>query len=149
MNTQDNHSDSLTFRDAGACTAMGRNGKMKVGGIAAVYQSVGGRVMIMPLTSRGSVGNCRIDIPVAELPDFFGMLRRITADAPPVGPQGFYLKSRGARCPACGCLDLECEMLADNGEDARRTVKCLECGAHWEDVYKLEKFVNLVHGKER
>ena len=144
----DEESDSLTFRDAGGCTAMGRNGKMKVGGVAAVYLPVGGRVMVMPLTSRGVVGNCRIDIPVAELPGFIGLLRRITADAPPVGPQGFYLKSNGARCPACGCQDIECEMLADNGEDARRTVKCPECGSQWEDVYRLEKFVNFQFGKE-
>ena len=28
------NADSMTFRDAGNCTAMGRNGRMKVSGVA-------------------------------------------------------------------------------------------------------------------
>lgn len=144
----DEESDSLTFSDACGCTAMGRNGKMNMGGIAATCLRSSSRVMVVPLTSRGVVGNCRIDIPVAELPGFIGLLRRITADEPLVGPQGVYLENNGTRCPLCDCENLEREMLADNGEDARRTVKCPECGSQWEDVYRLEKFVNFQFGKE-
>ena len=142
------NADSMTFRDAGACTAMGRNGTMKMSGIVATCLPETRRVMIVPLTSRGVVGNCRIEIPTTEIPIFIEMLRQVTADAPATSPQELYLKNHGARCPACGNLDLDCDMLADNGEDARRGVKCLDCGAHWEDVYQLKKYVNLTPGKE-
>ena len=142
------NADSMTFRDAGACTAMGRNGTMKMSGIVATCLPETRRVMIVPLTSRGVVGNCRIEIPTAEIPIFIEMLRQVTADAPATSLQELYLKNHGARCPACGNLDLDCDMLADNGEDARRGVKCLDCGARWEDVYQLKKYVNLTPRKE-
>ena len=148
MENNVDRSHILTFPDAGACTAMGRNGKMKVSGTTATYLPGSGRVTIMPLTSRGVVGNCRLDIPIDEIPAFIEMLREITADAPLVGPQGIYHDNNGTRCPLCDCENLEREMLADNGEDARRAVKCSECGAQWEDVYRLKTFVNFQFGKE-
>ena len=142
------NAESMTFRAGSKSNAMGRNGLIKMSGVAATYQPLLQRVMIAPLTSRGDVGNCRIEIPTTEISTVIEMLRQVTADAPATSPQELYLKNHGARCPACGNLDLDCDMLADNGEDARRGVKCLDCGAHWEDVYQLKKYVNLTPGKE-
>ena len=142
------NAESMIFRAGSKSNAMGRNGLIKMSGVAATHQPLLQRVMIAPLTSRGGVGNCRVEIPTAEIPAFIEMLRQVTADAPATSPQELYLKNYGARCPACGNLDLDCDMLADNGEDARRGVKCLDCGARWEDVYQLKKYVNLTPGKE-
>lgn len=137
-----NNSDSLTFRDPGKCTAMGRNGKMKVSGVAATCLPECRRVMIVPLTSRGVVGNCRIDIPVAEIPAFIEMLQQVSAIGPDADAQKYYLQTHGAQCPRCASIAMEGGMLDDDGDGyARRDVECVDCGAKWQDVFRLAKFI--------
>ena len=49
----------------------------------------------------------------------------------------------GEECPNCGSRDIEGGPIDVEGTGAVQEMKCLDCGSSWEDVYSLDKYVNL------
>ncbi len=56
-------------------TFTGRNGTFKCAGVELM--ECGDRIQISPLTSKGSVGRCDIDIPTENLDEFIAALREV------------------------------------------------------------------------
>ena len=54
---------------------LGRNGHMKCGGIDIT--SFGSSVTLSPLTSRGVIGRCNIEIPLENLPEVIAKLQSL------------------------------------------------------------------------
>ena len=50
---------------------------------------------------------------------------------------------RNKQCPQCGSDILEGHGFDDTGGDVRRKVECLDCGAHWTEVFVLTEYINL------
>ena len=57
-----------------------------------------------------------------------------------------YVEVKGTKCPACGSIELEGRSINIEGGSARQGMCCLDCGAFWEDVYKLEGYDLLNKG---
>lgn len=55
-----------------------------------------------------------------------------------------YAEAHGAFCPACQSSDIEGGTFEADNNYAWRRVKCLRCGASWNDVYKLTGYNNLM-----
>ncbi len=139
--------ETMKFINGREGTAVGRNGRMRVSGLDALFLPQYARIMVSPLTSRGKLGHCRIEIPVAEIPAFIEMLQRVSAVGPDADAQRYYLQTHGAQCPRCASIAMEGGMLDDDGDGyARRDVQCLECGAKWQDVFRLTKFIPKQEG---
>jgi len=51
-----------------------------------------------------------------------------------------YLKN-GDGCPFCKSTNVEGDGSETGGGEASQGVTCLECGAHWTDIYKLHRIV--------
>lgn len=43
----------------------------------------------------------------------------------------------GLQCPGCNSTNLEADRVEADGSDAWGKVHCLDCGATWNDIYKL------------
>ncbi len=49
-----------------------------------------------------------------------------------------YLLNGGGKCPSCESGDIEGGSLETDGNEVHQGVTCLDCGATWEDRYKLD-----------
>lgn len=56
-----------------------------------------------------------------------------------------YAKSPG-RCPVCNSTQIEGHSVEIDSNMATQSVTCLECGAAWDDQYKLMGYANLEDG---
>ena len=54
-----------------------------------------------------------------------------------------YLEAEGLKCPNCGSDNISAGDPEPDGLTAVSTVGCVDCGAVWEDVYKLVGFRDL------
>ena len=54
-----------------------------------------------------------------------------------------YLQSEGVRCPVCNTDDIEGESVDVTGSGAFQAIRCLNCDARWQDIYRLEGFGEL------
>jgi len=84
--------------------AMGRNGLMRTSGLR-VCCFMSGVVIIEPVTSRGQIGNCRIEMPVSELSGLIAVLRDIAKPerrTRPLGTDVNFHEVVTYHCPDCG-----------------------------------------------
>lgn len=58
----------------------GRNGLFKQSGIS-VAKVIGNRVILEPITSKGVIGRCSVEIPVENIPDVIKALFKHIPDA--------------------------------------------------------------------
>lgn len=61
-----------------------------------------------------------------------------------------YLEHCGFQCPACGSDQIEAGAGMYASNFMIRGIACGACGAHWNDIYQLTRFTNLMDkdGKE-
>lgn len=52
----------------------GRNGYFKSSGISISVDSIDTTVSLDPITSKGNIGRCRIEIPIEDIPDVVSTL---------------------------------------------------------------------------
>lgn len=50
---------------------------------------------------------------------------------------------RNKQCPQCRSDIIEGHGFDDTGGDVRREVECMDCGAHWTEVFVLTEYINL------
>ena len=55
-----------------------------------------------------------------------------------------YLANCGQKCPHCDYRELTGRAIEVDGVTAWQPVSCEDCGASWQDIYKLTHFANLV-----
>jgi len=48
-----------------------------------------------------------------------------------------HIKQKGLSCPFCGSLSIQGGFIEIEEGKAFQGMKCTECEAHWQDVYKL------------
>ncbi len=53
-----------------------------------------------------------------------------------------------SRCVFCGSDQLEGDAITVENGTCRQPMRCLECGANWDDVYTLTTAYNLNSGEE-
>jgi hypothetical protein len=73
---------TVGFPVEAGCTALGRNGTIKISGIA-LYWHPGDRLLLCPITSRGHDGRCMIDIPASHLDQFLTAILALRAGTEP------------------------------------------------------------------
>lgn len=61
----------------------------------------------------------------------------------PLMGQRTYLKHGGGKCPACESKAISADELNIDGAQAWCGVSCNDCGATWNDVYKLAGYEEL------
>lgn len=57
-----------------------------------------------------------------------------------------YINQGGIYCPQCGTPNILADSAEVNGVICTHNVRCLECGASWTDVLRLEGIDNFVPG---
>ena len=61
-----------------------------------------------------------------------------------------YAEKDGNRCTGCGSDKLEGFGTYDADADyITHSIECLECGAAWDDLYKLVGYLDFVPGKAK
>lgn len=73
---------TVGFPVEAGCTALGRNGTVKMSGVA-LYWYPGQRLTICPITSKGRDARCMIDIPASHLEQFLTAILALRAGTPP------------------------------------------------------------------
>ena len=73
---------TVGFPVEAGCTALGRNGTIKMSGIT-LYWHPGDRLLLCPITSRGRDGRCMIDIPASHLDQFLTAILALRAGIEP------------------------------------------------------------------
>jgi predicted Zn finger-like uncharacterized protein len=63
--------------------------------------------------------------------------------------EGEYIESSGTQCPVCKSESIVGrDQVEVNSGAAWQSVKCMDCGATWQDVYSLVGIDNLQTGDE-
>ena len=82
--TQQEWLDSLPGRyvlfEQSPVTGLGRNGAFKAIGLY-IYNSVN-KIVVTPITSRGNLARCEIEVPITHLPELIAALKTLVAKSP-------------------------------------------------------------------
>jgi len=86
-------------------TFTGRNGTFKCAGVELIDYT--DRVQISPVTSKGNVGRCDIDIPVEDIPALIEALQDIARENYDQIPHGPTCAKRVHGAAECDCIKAE------------------------------------------